>query len=577
MSGNKIFLQSTHPVLVHHTGRMRYWRISSGYGRYSTCSVTEEQKPIDAVWRGITLAPMVYIAWTALASPVYARGRVQEKIEPRSSVLGNRQVKKGEMSQTDMSAVLDYYMLDDVQTMKKVVRTSDLKVDVLKDATPQKKQVEQEEKKHQACDSEVVKVEFKAFMAVVAVCAVATAYWQWSRRAAAEATFGLDTELQDFTPIRDMSGETEQEKEYVRMEAMKRIQRAKQKEEEFRSRSLAEDVGKTPIDLSETQPLPKTDQHARVVEEPEVYEEPTAKVDDDASPEDRWNEEEVVQKDKDVETTNPLLIGLALVSTMVDDIKREIDNMPTYVLSTGRVLGCSRDGRAGKSMSVKTQRFKVVKPRHPNKAFDSKDLLLVPFAPIAKSVGGKKRAPFISDKYNPMKELHEFVSSSRAPARESSDRDPFTAMMHSLKTFNGFTVPESLRKYDPVSHLDQITSIKSDDDMISSFVRAIVSFEGPKASTFLSKYDPLQGMEDIIPEKGTSEYSILRGMLDANPHGASDYSIVKALLKASHNDVWKALVEVKPPKIDVFNAASSIADFSKNDTTSDRIENNKDV
>lgn len=552
---------------------MRYWRISSGYGRYTTCSVSEEQKRVDAVWKGITIVPMVYIAWTTLASPVCARGRVQEKTEPRSSVLGNRQVKKGEMSQTDMSAVLDYYMLDDVQPMRKVVRTSDLKVDVLKDGIQQKKQVDQEEKRHQACDSEVVKVEFKAFMAVVAVCAVATAYWQWSRRAAAEATFGLDTELQDFTPIRDMSGETEQEKDYIRMEAMKRIQRAKQKEEEFRSRSLAEDLGKTP-----------TDQHARVVEEPEVDEEPTAEVDDlqdDDSSEGRWHEEEVVQKDKDVaaETTNPLLIGLALVSTMMDDIKREIDNMPACMLSTGRVLGCSRDGRAGKSMSVKTQRVKVAKPHHPNKAFDSKDLLLVPFAPIAKSVGSKKaeNAPFISDKYNPMKEFHEFVSSSSAPARESSDRDPFTALIHSLKSFNGFTVPATLRKYDPVSHLDQITSIKSDDDMISSFVRAIVSFEGPKASTFLSKYDPLQGMEDIIPEKGTSEYSLLRAMLDANPHGASDYSVVKALLNASHNDVWKALVEVKPPKIDVFNPASSIVDFSKTDMTSDRTENNKDI
>jgi len=544
MAGNQggLFVQSGRNVVI--PGRMRYWRIAAGYGRRYRDSCSSEnpaEQKKDAALKRLSIAPMVFVAWTALASPVFARNVLDKKAEPCSGVLGNRHVRKGEMSQADLSAVMDYYMLDDSQPIrsKKSVKTSELKVEVLsKDPSP-KVEVEQERSRHPQCDGDVVKVELKAFVAILVVSAVATAYWKWSRRAAEEASFGLDTELHDFTPIRDMpTEETEEEKEYIRMEAMRRIQRAKQQEEEFRSRKVGQDDDME-AHHSGSSSWQDDDEDDDIEEE--------------VQNEQQQEERATISGNTSTVPTNPLLLGLALLSTMVDDVKRAIDNRPKYILPDGRVLGCSRDGRAGRSMCVQTSRIRVVKPHHPGKKLTSRDILLVPFAPLAKSVQGKQSLPLISDKYNPMNEFHHFVSNNTGTALQTpTERDPFHALVQTVKSFDGFKAPGNLKKYDPTSHLDQLIIARGGNDMISSFVRAILSYQGPQTSAFLSKYDPLQGMGDVMPEKGTSEYNILQGMLHATPH-------------ASHYDIWKALVEVKPPKIDgdVLKPANSLVEYVK--------------
>lgn len=553
---------------------------------------------MHSIVKGISITPAMYIAWFVTSSPALARHWTQKKAEPQpkvSGIIGNRHMKKGEMSKGDMNAVLDYYIRGDSESctnakQRKSRRTSELKTNVLKDSakgvTPSTKVAKRTNKvaksEHPKCDTDVAKVELSALFAIAAVCAVAAGYWRWRSRVKDEATFGIDTEIQNFSPIRDGNiQEKEEEKEYIRMEAMRRIQVAKKKEEEFRSRSQLVGNSNTPASTSssinqEIFAVPVTQETINIdIESANGNASAGAMgdVDGELSVKKTYLESQPHVK-PETKQNNPLILGFALFSAIIDDIKREIENSPKYILPDGRVLGCTRDGKAGRSMSVKTPRVKIVKSDALGpKKLGTKEILLVPIAPIARSLSDKNIRPLISPKYNPMNEFHDFVwdNSHHEPGKIVSNRDPFYALMGSLMSFTGFQVPKKLRKYDPVSNLDQIKSIQGRDenDPLVSLVKALSSFEGPKASHFLAKYDPLQGIEDIKPEEGTSEYSILQAMLNSNPHGASDYSVVQALLKAtpdrSHYDVWKALVEVTPPESDdrLFKAINAFVDNVK--------------
>ena len=202
---------------------------------------------------------------------------------------------------------------------------------------------------------------------------------------------------------------------------------------------------------------------------------------------------------------------------------------------------------------------------------DGKDLLLAPVATALKEVRGKRVAPLFADKYNPMTDLHEFVSSGTAsadaPKQPKSDRDPLIALLAALRAWEGPTVPESIKKYDPASNLDKIatdvdaTAGDAYADPVIALIKAAKAFDGPKASNRLTKYDPL-GQLETIPVAGTEEgkeYCLLQALLRAAPErdDGSDLSFIKALVNAevdvssARYDVWKAAMDLKFPEINL--------------------------
>jgi hypothetical protein len=89
------------------------------------------------------------------------------------------------------------------------------------------------QKQHLASDEAFTKVEMKSAVAIGVVCVGAFLVWRLrdGDSLAKEAWGGID---KSFIPIREAdTGETEEQKEFARMEAARAIERAKKKEEEY--------------------------------------------------------------------------------------------------------------------------------------------------------------------------------------------------------------------------------------------------------------------------------------------------------------------------------------------------------
>ena len=570
-------------------------KVEDGY-----CSLSGGQMDVkrqgSLVQQMLTFVPAVCVAWGYCAVlPSFAwsmkKTSFQESV-PKTSVglmVGNGYSR--EMSQTDMDALMNYYLdppshshrnggksthIKAPSSSKKMKKKTDevvnknettkMKADTTT-ATQKKVSGSSESKKqHQLTDNDnqVARVEFRAALAVAAVCAVAVLFWRWKYMMDDESSYGIESEIRnlDLTPIRDVdTGESQEEKEQVRLEAMKRIERAKRAEETYMKLQAA---GEEKEDKEENIDVPST--VFRSVQEP-----PAPLVVPSESAEERALMAQSTS-DSNTRDVHPGLLAFALMSVIVDDISKEIKNQPKTVRPESRVLSCSSNRKhAGRSMSVSSPRVKITKkntsvghgPKHQHV-----DLLLAPIAPLVKSVSGKPKLSLLGDKYNPVHEFHEFVSKlDTKTSAVTSDRDPFHALVDAIKAFDGFKTPESIEKFDPISNLDKLQERNTTDqdvDPVISFIRAAATFDGLRASEFISKYDPLQGMEKITPEYGSSEYNMFQGLLRTNPTGSKDYSIIQALLKASpdasHYDVWKAVVNVSPPETGEKNELLSAAD-----------------
>ena len=288
-----------------------------------------------------------------------------------------------------------------------------------------------------------------------------------------------------------------------------------------------------------------------------------------------------------IETTkgklgSPGLLAMAVFSVMVDDIRKELNNMPKHVLPASRVMACGRVKGAGNSMAAWTPRIKT----HPSKmregaamakstAMEGTDLLLAPVAAAFKEISGKRVAPLISDKYNPMSDLHNYVNTpdSGKPRQTTPERDPFFALMSAIRSFEGPKAPDALKKYDPTSSIGQIKveGDTSHPDPLITFIKAARAFNGLTASERLAKYDPLSELTKIpVAERDDGEeYSLLHAMLRAAPEQGEgpDHSLIKALLNAevdmspSRFDLWKAAVGVNLPEIDVEKSFPILGDI----------------
>ena len=450
------------------------------------------------------------------------------------------------------------------------------------------------DQKHLQSDKNVVKVEVRSAVAIGVVCVLVLLYWRFRANPLAnEAWGGID---KDFIPIREAdTGETEEQKEFARKEAAKAIARAKRKEKEFaeRQRTGGEVAAVEVQQMRSNQAVePETELSSRIK---------ANTIDDDDVQEDAGQDEVVttVATTAPTKKSSPGLVALAMLSVMADDIKKELNNMPkSYIaLPASRVMTCKTVKGNGKSMVVRTPRVKVhggpgesaggrpstsvlndSNGSHESQTsssdlgyLDGKDLLLAPVAVALKEISGKRVAPLLADKYNPMFDLHNYVRDSaddgNVPRRPRSDRDPFVALLTALQTWEGPKAPESLKKYDPASNLDRIAPDASDasgdahPDPLISLIKAAKAFEGPKASERLTKYDPLGQLEKIpvsTAEDG-KEYSLLQAMLRAAPERGEgpDHSIIKALVNAkvdispARYDVWKAAMDVKFPEVDL--------------------------
>jgi hypothetical protein len=362
-------------------------------------------------------------------------------------------------------------------------------------------------KQHLASDEAFIKAEMKSALAFGVVCVGAFLFWRLRAgdSLAKEAWGGID---KDFVPIREAdTGETEEQKEFARMEAARAIERAKRKEREYAERRQVGTV--IDVDMQWQQERVEPAMMTMATDETGV----TYQTDGDT-----LQTEEVGMADAvgtadavgmaDVSGTaklgSPGLLAMAVFSVMVDDIRKELNNMPKHVLPAGRVMVCGQVNGAGKSMAAWTPRIKT----HPSKmpsgssaevtakptALGGKDLLLAPVAAAFKEISGKRVAPLISDKYNPMYDLHKYVNTpeSDKPRHPRTDRDPFFALLSALQSFDGPVASERLAKYDPLSNLAKIPVEREDADEYS-LLHALIRAAPEQGEVDVEKLFPILG------------------------------------------------------------------------------------
>lgn len=504
------------------------------------------------VSRVVALVPVLWVAWSSGGMARQAvRGDTGTAVslfsgEKKNGAFSFLKREKAAPSQESMAAVLEYYTNDSG------TRTIDAEIPRQGDDQGR---------------------ETVAAVIVAIACALGYARYVESRKSSYD--YGIERELRDFEPIRENTSLAEEEKEAMRREAMRRIARAKRAEENFRKNAAQEpDTSNSSNDevtlIEEEEERPSS----FVVERTEtitLVEASPPPVTDATEP--------PVASHSSSTSMNPGLLAIALLSVMADDVSAMI---PKVELEHGRMLGCSYrntkgEPRAGKTLSVGSQK-RVAQKSHRKKSTNlhGRDVLLAPLAPIMKSLETKKAGSIFSTKYSPFTDLHNFVSDSDERAQVKSDRDPFHALTSALLSFHGFQVPKTLDKYDPSAGLEQIQRPQSDwrTDPVISCIKNASLFDGPKISEFMKKYDPLSTGFDmtIIPQKGSSEYSVFQALLNARPTGSSEYSIVHALLQAKprnnggNDDPWKALVDARPPNVrpgEVVDALDSVVAYLK--------------
>jgi len=541
------------------------------------------------------LAPAVCFAWLGLPVPD-ARAATTGPPVTSSSVLDRIASVRHKGNQDALyRELVEYYTTrnttggSQAMTVKRKSKskqrpTADLKREVLKEAGPAVGAVahtdnKRTEQSQLQSDKVAVKAEMSSALAIGIVCIFALLFWRFravNGPLSDEAWGGID---KDFIPIRNTdTGETEEQKEFARKEAARAIAAAKRKEQEFADRRARGEAASPVVQVM----------GARADAAAEVDAEAEARGTVEPPSEDEMPKAGAVSTTGSTarSESSPLLVAVAMLSVMADDIKKELNNLPMSVLPASRTLTCTRVKGAGKSMVVRTPRVKM----HPRAGgrpatpapisngtatgtvqLDGKDLLLAPVATALKEVRGKRVAPLFADKYNPMTDLHEFVSSGTAsadaPKQPKSDRDPLIALLAALRAWEGPTVPESIKKYDPASNLDKIatevdaTAGDATADPVIALIKAAKAFDGPKASNRLTKYDPL-GQLETIPVAGTEEgkeYCLLQALLRAAPEreDGSDLSFIKALVNAevdvssARYDVWKAAIDLKFPEINL--------------------------
>jgi hypothetical protein len=467
----------------------------------------------------------------------------------------------------------------------------------------EKRQQTVDQKKHLESDKNFIKAEMNSAIAIGLVCVLALLYWRFRANPLAEEAWGgID---KNFIPIREAdTGETEEQKQFARMEAARTIERAKRKEKEFAERQRG--GNDEPIVQVEVQ-----EQRRRV--EPLKPQSMIGEIEGDVEIQEAGHSEGVLateetnlaqgteeESNAPQKLNSPGLLAMAVLSVMADDIKRELNNMPKHVVPASRVMVCGRVKGAGRTMFARTPRVKVQPSKktgagpgsntganvvsheqssRKSTALDGTDLLLAPVAAALKEISGKRVAPLISDrynKYNPMYDLHNYVNTleNDNQKQQRSTRDPFIALLDALQSWEGPKAPAALKKYDPTSSIDQI-QIDDDEktypDPLITFIKAARAFNGPTASERLTKYDPC-GQLNKIPvsqRDDGKEYSLLQAMLRAAPEQAEgpDHSFIKALVNAevdvspARYDLWKAAMDVKFPEVDAEKIFPIIGDI----------------
>lgn len=502
--------------------------------------------------RLVGLVPVLWAAWssagvarqtvkgdTGTAVPLFPR-------EKNNGAFSFLKREKAAPSQESMAVVLEYYINDSGST---------------------------------AIDAELPQGSNGGRERVVAVivavaCAIVYARYFESRKSSYE--YGIERELKYFEPIRENASLAEEEKDAMRREAMRRIARAKRAEENYK-RTAAQAPDASTMRMNDILLIEEDEQRTSVVVE--RTEMATAQKVEASIPPVTLATEPLVATHSSSTSTNPALLTIALLSVMADDV---LAMTPKVELEHGRVLGCSyRNAKGpsprGKTLSIGSRKRIVHKSqRKKSTSLHGSDLLLAPLAPLMKSLEKKKAGSFFSIKYSPFTDLHDFVSQSNPRTQNKSDRDPFHALTSAVLSFRGFQVPKTLNKYDPSAGLEQIQKPENDwrSDPIISCIKHASLFDGPKVSEYMKKYDPLSTGFDmtIIPEKGSSEYSVFQALLNARPTGSTEYSILHALLQAKpritddQDDPWKALVDARPPNVrpgEVVEALDSVVTYLK--------------
>jgi hypothetical protein len=530
----------------------KHQRVGVGTGRRQVVVVARQGSGdlAKTVSRVVALVPVLWAEWSSGAvARQTVRGDTGTAVslfsgEKKNGVFSFLKREKAVPSQESMAAVLEYYTSDSG------IRTIDAEIPRQGDDGGR-----------------------EAVVAVIVALACALGYVKYMDSRKSSYEYGIERELRDFEPIRQNTSLAEEEKEAMRREAMRRIARAKRAEENFR-RNAAQEPDTSTISNDEVALIEEDEERPStiVVERTEtitLVEASPPPVTDATEP--------PVASHSSSTSTNPGLLAIALLSVMADDVSAMI---PQVELEHGRVLGCSyRNAKGeprGKTLSVGSQK-RVAQKSHEKQStrLHGSDVLLAPLAPMMKSWEKKKTGSIFSTKYSPFTDLHDFVSNSNKSTQVKSDRDPFHALTSALLSFHGFQVPKRLDKYDPSARLEQIQRPQSDwrSDPIISCIKNASLFDGPKISEFMKKYDPLSTGFDmtIIPQKGSSEYSVFQALLNARPTGSSEYSIVHALLQAKprdtgdNDDPWKALVDARPPPIkgEVVDALDSVVTYLK--------------
>ena len=209
---------------------------------------------------------------------------------------------------------------------------------------------------------------------------------------------------------------------------------------------------------------------------------------------------------------------MAVLSVMADDIRKELNNMPKHVLPESRAMVCGRVNGAGTSMAVWTPRIKMPSgSTDSSTALKGKDLLLGPIATALKEISGKNVAPFFSDKYDPMHDLHKYVNrpESDDPRHPRPDRDPFSALMSALQSFDGPVASERLAKYDPLSDLANIPVAEGEGGDEYSLVHALLRATPEKGDIDVEKLFPILGdMMAKIREMSRAQSASSAGLND---------------------------------------------------------------
>jgi hypothetical protein len=356
------------------------------------------------------------------------------------------------------------------------------------------------QKQHLASDEAFTKVEMKSAVAIGVVCVGAFLVWRLrdGDSLAKEAWGGID---KSFIPIREAdTGETEEQKEFARMEAARAIERAKKKEEEYARQRQA---GMVPeVDVQQEGMVPGVMSAATGVTGMAYQTDGgTGETDEVGSPDATKETGETEETGETGETGStklgsPGLLAMALLSVMADDIRKELNNMPKHVLPESRAMVCGRVNGAGTSMAVWTPRIKMPSgSTDSSTALKGKDLLLGPIATALKEISGKNVAPFFSDKYDPMHDLHKYVNrpESDDPRHPRPDRDPFSALMSALQSFDGPVASERLAKYDPLSDLANIPVAEGEGGDEYSLVHALLRATPEKGDIDVEKLFPILG------------------------------------------------------------------------------------